>query len=145
MGGRGGEGRGGGLKSSINNAGSIVLQIVVPSDSPVAATTYGGPTISGDEKVIINKKLQELFHSFVYAMISWRPVTTVLHRNKLTLRFGCGSCGLRLRFVRFAVRAICGCGSCNSRLRFVRFFHRPQKTMESRSDFSRLQRLSYAF
>ena len=89
--------------------------------------------------------------------------------NKLTLRFGCGrgSCGLRSRFVRFAVavRAICGRGSyglrlrfvqfavavraiggrgsCNLRLRFVRFFHRPQKTMASCSNVSRLQRLSY--
>jgi hypothetical protein len=76
---------------------------------------------------------------------------TVLPRNKLTLRFVCGSCGLRfvrfavavravcgrgscnlrLRFVQFAVavRAVCGRGSCNLRLRFVRFFHRPQKTI----------------
>ena len=38
------------------------------------------------------------------------------------MRFGRGSCGLRLRFVRFAVtvRAVRGCGSCGSRLRFVR-------------------------
>ena len=56
--------------------------------------------------------------------------------------------------MRFAVagRAVCGCGSCNLRsqfvrfgLRSVRFFHRPQKTMPSCSDVSRLQRLSYAF
>ena len=67
---------------------------------------------------------------------------------------GCGSYNLRLRFVQFAVavRTICGCGpavcgrgSCNLRLRFVRFFHRPQKTMASCSDVSRLQRLSYTF
>jgi hypothetical protein len=48
---------------------------------------------------------------------------TVLPRNKLTLRFGRGSCGLRSRFVQFAVavRAICGRGSCNLRSRFVQF------------------------
>ena len=95
--------------------------------------------------------------------------TTVLPRNKLTLRFRCGSCGSRSRCVRFAVavravcgggacglrwrvvrfavavRAICGRSSCGLRLRSVRFFHRPQKTMASCSDVSRLQRLSYAF
>ena len=94
---------------------------------------------------------------------------TVLPRNKLTLRFRCGSCGLRSRCVRFAVavravcggcacglrwrvvrfavavRAICGRSSCGLRLRSVRFFHRPQKTMASFSDVSRLQRLSYTF
>jgi hypothetical protein len=48
---------------------------------------------------------------------------TVLPRNKLTLRFGRGSRGLRSRFVRFAVvvYAVCGCISCSLRLRFVRF------------------------
>jgi hypothetical protein len=61
---------------------------------------------------------------------------TVLPRNKLTLRFvRSRSCG-RVRAV--AVRAICGCGSCGLRSRFVRFFHRPQKTMASCSDVSRL-------
>jgi hypothetical protein len=48
---------------------------------------------------------------------------TVLPRNKLTLRFSRGSCGLRSRFVRFAVavRAVCGRGSCGLRSRFVQF------------------------
>ena len=36
---------------------------------------------------------------------------------------GCGSCGSRLQFVRFAaaVRAVRGYGSCGSLLRFMRF------------------------
>ena len=60
---------------------------------------------------------------------------TVLPRSNLThavrsrfVRFvaavrGYGSCGSRLRFVRFAVtvRAVSGRGSCGSRLRFMRF------------------------
>ena len=86
------------------------------------------------------------------------PVRAVCGRGSCNLRLrfvrfavavraicGSGSCGLRSRFVQFAVavRAVCGRGSCN--LRFVRFFHRPQKTMASCSDVSRLQRLSYAF
>ena len=48
---------------------------------------------------------------------------TVLPRNKLTLRFGRVSCGLRSRLVRFAVaaRTVCGRGSYGLRSRFVRF------------------------
>ena len=111
----------------------------------------------------------------MYALLLFCPNCFVTDcRNKLTLRFGCGSCGsvavravcgscgLRSRFVRFAVAvcAICGCGSCNLRLRFVRFAvavraicgcGRPvfSPTAENYqvlcSDVFRLQRFIYAF
>jgi hypothetical protein len=55
-------------------------------------------------------------------------LATVLPRNKLTLRFCRGSCGLLSWFVRFAVavRVVCGRGSCGRSScklwsRFVRF------------------------
>jgi hypothetical protein len=66
--------------------------------------------------------VQNLFHhSKEHRTISKQ--VTVLPRNKLTLRFGRGSCGLRSRFVRFAVaiRSICGRGSFGLRSRFVKF------------------------
>jgi hypothetical protein len=59
-------------------------------------------------------------HSRIIRVFLPVSLYTVLPRNKLTLRFRCGSW---LRFVRFAVavRAVCGRCSCGLRLRFVQF------------------------
>ena len=59
---------------------SIILRMVVPSASPVAATTYAWSPIN--KKLIINKKLQlgysQFAHSFVNVVTGWNALTRTI-------------------------------------------------------------------